>query len=72
MGIFCQPFIPNFGEAKAAFHHTKDVFDFGAHFRFITIPAAIHITERDIAAAFLVGEIFGPRSMLGNNASFSE
>lgn len=72
MGIFCQSLIPDFGEAKTAFHYTKDVFDFGAHLRLTAIPVAIRITERDMATAFLVGEVFGPRACSAITSPFPE
>jgi len=71
MGVLRQSLVPDFGEAELALHDAKDMLDFGTHFRLVAVPGAILLSERDVAAAFFVREVFRPGGTLCNHISLA-
>ena len=71
MDILRQSLVTNFDETEPPLHQTEDVLDFGSNFRFVVVPGALFITERDVPRALHVCEVFRLRCICSNNVTFS-
>lgn len=71
MGVLRQALVPDFGKTKLGLHHAEDMFDFGAHFRLVTVPGPLSVTERNVPTTFFVCEVFRLWRMLRDHIFFA-
>ena len=62
--VLVQPPITHLVEAEDTLEYQKRVFDFRTNLRFGSVLVRVLFTQRAVAAALLVGEVFGVRRML--------
>ncbi len=66
MSILVQPTVSNFGESGLPFDDAELVFHLCPDPRLISVPAALVVGQRPVAATLRLGKVFGARGTVGN------
>lgn len=71
VSILVEAPITNLVGAEDALQYQERMLDFRPHLRLGSIFRSFLSAQRPITSAFLVGEVFGTRRMLGNNRALA-